>query len=273
MAKKHIGRCALCGKEGKLSFEHIPPQSAFNSSPAKAVPGSQLLEDTERLPWDIDRLRYTNLQQGMGLFSICADCNNKTGAWYGNQYKDLAYGAHYAVSQAADPETQGLGIKEVYPLRLIKQIISMFCSINNFDDPRMDPLRDFVLNRAAVGLDKTKYKLCMYFTESEYMKYSSLSVVMNLKGPEIEAMALSEITAYPLGFVLYFDPTENWEYVGIDITDFANLGYDDVRTIELPFCIKEVNNMFPTDYRTKEEILKCIKDTQSRMAELQDSTS
>ena len=77
MAKKYQGKCALCGKEGKLSFEHIPPQAAFNTSPSRVVTGDKLLDDTHRLPWDMDGLRYSNLQQGMGLFSICEDCNNK----------------------------------------------------------------------------------------------------------------------------------------------------------------------------------------------------
>ena len=27
------GFCALCGKFKKLSFEHVPPQSAFNNKP------------------------------------------------------------------------------------------------------------------------------------------------------------------------------------------------------------------------------------------------
>ena len=37
MRKKTIGKCALCGRIGELSFEHIPPKAAFNSTPARPV--------------------------------------------------------------------------------------------------------------------------------------------------------------------------------------------------------------------------------------------
>ena len=36
MPKKY-GHCALCGKCGELTFEHIPPKSAFNKTPVKPV--------------------------------------------------------------------------------------------------------------------------------------------------------------------------------------------------------------------------------------------
>ncbi len=32
--KKVYGKCHICGTEGKLTFEHIPPRSAFNDHPA-----------------------------------------------------------------------------------------------------------------------------------------------------------------------------------------------------------------------------------------------
>lgn len=39
MSSKHIGICALCGKEKELTFEHLPPNKAFNFTPAKPVNG------------------------------------------------------------------------------------------------------------------------------------------------------------------------------------------------------------------------------------------
>ena len=31
--QKHIGKCNLCGEVQQLSFEHVPPKSAFNNTP------------------------------------------------------------------------------------------------------------------------------------------------------------------------------------------------------------------------------------------------
>ncbi len=257
--KKHIGKCALCRNECELSFEHIPPHSSFNSSPAKPVTGDKLMIDDDRMPWEIDGLPYTNQQRGMGKYSLCASCNNLTGTWYGDDYKLMAHIINHTLREPIEPDVNGIGIREIHPLRFIKQAISMFCSINNGNDPRFEPLRKFVLDKDSVGLDKSKYKLCMYFTKSNMIKYAPLSVLLMMGDGKFESIALSEITAYPLGFLLYFDPFPSWKYEGIDITNFADCKYDDKATVEMPLCIKEVNDVFPAHYRTKEEIIECVE--------------
>ena len=73
---KHFGKCALCGQECELTFEHIPPRAAFNSTPTKPVSGEELLDD-DRMPWDTTGLKYTNQQKGMGRYSLCPKCNNE----------------------------------------------------------------------------------------------------------------------------------------------------------------------------------------------------
>ena len=77
---------------------------------------------------------------------------------------------------------------------------------------------------------------------------------------KIEAMAISEITASPLGFLLYFDPTEDWDYKGIDITSFAQVGYNEKRKATIPLILFEVNSWISGDFRTKDEITQCIAD-------------
>lgn len=60
----------------------------------------------------------------------------------------------------------------MYPARIIKQVLSMLCSINSPEKPQFEELREFVLDKDAVGIDKSKYKLCMYFTETTLYKYA-----------------------------------------------------------------------------------------------------
>jgi len=253
----HYGKCALCGQECELTFEHIPPRAAFNSTPAKPVTGEGMLKDGQ-MPWDTTGLPYKNQQQGMGKYTLCQMCNNNTGSWYGDDYRIVAQVIHSILSKPIDPKYQAFGIREIHPLRFIKQVLSMFCSINNFDDTRINAIRQFVTNKDAVGLDASEYRLCMYLTKSNLVKYAPLSVVLSLGESGCEAMALSEITAYPLGFLLYFNPTDTFHYDGLDITHFADCKYDDVADIQMPFCIYEMNDFFPTYYRSKEEIQSCI---------------
>jgi hypothetical protein len=260
---KHYGKCALCGNECELTFEHIPPRAAFNSTPAKPVTGEGLLDD-DRMPWDTTGLPYKNQQQGMGRYTLCQTCNNNTGSWYGEDYRVVARVIHSILSEPMDPKYQAFCIRDIYPLRFIKQVLSMFCSINNFEDDRIDTLRKFVIDKEVVGLDKSKYKICMYLTKSNLMKYAPLSVVLRMGETKCESLALTEITAYPLGFVLYFNPTETFHYDGFDITHFADCEYDDVADIQMPLCIYEMNDLFPTYYRSKEEIKQCVEKNKER---------
>lgn len=260
---KHIGKCALCGKECELTFEHIPPRAAFNSSPARPVSGEQLIDDLKangdhRMPWDTEGLKYQNQQQGMGLYSLCPTCNNNTGSWYAADYITFACTAHAAIRNYADSELESIGFRDVYPLRVIKQILSMFCSINPPEMSSMEDIRRFVLDKQAVGLDKSKYKICMYFTKSSMTRYAGKVVELCMKDKSVESMAMSEITAYPFGFILYFDPKNDWEYEGMDITVFADYAYDYNGSVGFPWKIKEVNSFFPEDYRTKDEIRECV---------------
>ena len=265
---KHYGKCSLCGQETELTFEHIPPRGAFNSTPARPVSGTELfkeeiLNDDSHMPWDTSGMQYDNQQQGMGRYSLCKICNNSTGSWYGDAYVTFAKTVHTAMRNRKPDDLDGIGFREVYPLRFIKQVLSMFCSTLRPDDPRMEDIRNFVLNKDAVGLNKNKYKLCLYFTESTIMKHSGLSILLRSNGvSHIESMALAEITAYPLGFILYFDPTETWQYQGTDITECADYQYDDKVDIIFPWTIKEMNDIYPEIFRSRDEIRKCINKNQ-----------
>ena len=258
---KHNGKCALCGIEGELTFEHIPPRSAFNDTPSRPVSGHELfkaenLNDAERMPWDTTGMQYTHQQKGMGYYCLCQSCNNNTGTLYGDSYVVLARTVHNAMTKRTPDDPNGIGFREMYPLRFIKQVISMFCSINNPNDPKMEELRKFVLDKDAKGLDRTKYKLCMYFTETTLRKYNGVCAVLKKTSAGLESMILSEITAYPFGFILYFNPTETWDYKGTDITECADFGYDDKADILFPWKIEEMNDHFPEVFRSCDTIRK-----------------
>lgn len=255
---KHFGKCALCGKTCNLTFEHIPPSAAFNSLPAKPVSVDNLESDTDRMPWETEGLSFLNQQKGMGKYSLCESCNNNTGSWYGDDYITMAHKVAQMFSHKDYAQATGITILGIHPLRFVKQVLSMFCSIN--DNINIDDLRKFVLNKADVGIDKSKYKLCMYFTRSNLMKHSPLSIHIEFAQKKHKMLQLSEITAYPLGFLLYFDPQDTCEYEGINITPLADYEYSTLADISFPLCVKEMNDVLPGHYRSKEEIRKCIED-------------
>jgi hypothetical protein len=126
MAGKY-GTCHLCGQTGKLSFEHVPPEAAFNDQ--------RVLEaDIHRLIGSKDLIgdlanpkggRYN--QRGAGKHTLCEPCNNNTGAWYGTSYVSFVR-AMYWLCEHVPPNVTVEVECTIRPLDVFKQMLVMFCS-------------------------------------------------------------------------------------------------------------------------------------------------
>jgi hypothetical protein len=65
MAKQQFGICRLCGTHGKLSFEHVPPESAFNDQRILRSTFEQVLAKEDNL----DDLEGSVQQRGAGAYT------------------------------------------------------------------------------------------------------------------------------------------------------------------------------------------------------------
>ena len=101
MSKSKKGICHICGERKKLTFEHLPPKKANNSNRARAVTGDELMKHIagNEKPWDLSKRKYKELQQGMGGYTLCEECNNKTGKYYGAEYIKFASTTHKTKSK------------------------------------------------------------------------------------------------------------------------------------------------------------------------------
>lgn len=274
MSKKHYGKCALCGKETELTFEHIPPRMALNNEPKKPIAGEEafLHMVSDKNPWDIEGIKYDNQQRGMGDYSLCMECNNNTGAWYANEYVRISYGMHYLMAQdkpIKNKDTENIASSiltmeieniEFYPLQFFKQIISMFCSINK--EQNIDELRSFVLNKESNSFNKNKYRVYMYLFSGGLIKRLPFMVIGSLTSTKTKMAYLSEITTYPLGFVLYIDPPEHNELQALDITDFCEYPYNQKAIGQMVIPIHECNTTFPVDFRSKQDVECCRRENE-----------
>lgn len=294
MNRQHYGRCALCGKEDKLTFEHIPPRSSFNEGHYRCYSGIDILTDNSRLPWELDGRKNSIQQKGAGGYTLCQPCNNLTGALYGNAYMEMAHAGALALRDAQGKEPAAIGFYDMYVARFAKQVLSFFCSINNdsvvnavtlpqsAENPDtsteilhkimtaqvdfyraaqvIDELRQFVLDKNATNLDRKEFRLCMYFYAGSLQISNPISAKANIV--QNTTIVLSEVTAYPFGFILYINPTEDQPYDGIDITSFADYGYDDKCSFEVKFTLLERNSSIPCDYRTRKQICDDINSNQ-----------
>lgn len=265
MKKEHYGKCALCGKEGKLTFEHVPPRAAFNSYPQKVISGKSAIEsiNDSRLPWDITGLKYQNQQAGMGAYTLCESCNNLTGTYYGSDYVRFSQGIHSVIQSEKPVPGEVLQINAKFaPLPIIKQVASMFCSLHSFSgkDTSIEKLRLFVLNKDSTIFPKKDFRIGMYIFGGGLERRCPVSVRISGVGGEMKMESVAEIACYPVGYLLYFNPDDDFTMPCADITGFAEQPFGESCNVTFQIPVFECNTMFPGDFRSKCEIEQCIAD-------------
>ncbi len=243
-----IGKCRLCGWQGELSFEHIPPKTTFNKNTRYT---SAKFEDYIKLKNPLNEIpKGKSKQGGIGENSFCEKCNNFLGHAYVPAYKRWVLGGREILK---DTEFcfHNYIIHEIEPNKIIKQIISMFLAINQewFSKEHFE-LSEFVQNKSSILLSE-KYKIFFYLTRAENIRYSPFIVQGNLNNGK--SIKCCEISFPPYGYVLTIDYNEEIEKL-TNITRFK-LYKDKIdfnfKTFQLPTYLS-----LPLDYRTKYEIEK-----------------
>lgn len=246
MPNKIIGKCHICGSVGPLSFEHIPPRRAFNDRPVIRAQ----FEDLVGLGPD-EPISGQSKQRGMGEYTLCPKCNNDTGSWYGKDFVDWCYqGFEILVRSKGNPSL--IYLNYLFPLRILKQILTMFFSINapEFRDANPDLVK-FVLNRYYKYLS-LKYRFFVYYNISSRLRCSSVSVMLDINTHNL--WVFSEMNYFPYGYVMTFDSRAPDQRL-IEITHLSSYGYNEFRIMELKLPVLPTHLYFPGDYRTKEQIL------------------
>lgn len=253
---KQNSKCHICGNVTKLSYEHIPPRESYNSHNRLEYGIEELLKNDNLILTNNGARWKHQSQNGFGKYSLCSSCNNNTGSWYGEDYNKFTGTISNAILDKGGilhgfdmPVT----IEDFYPLRIIKQVMSMFCSTNG-EDFIDDELKTFLLNKEATGLDNQKYKITMYVTDCKDIKISGLISKYNIKTNNF--FVASEIVAYPFGFIMYLNPNDNIDFIGCDITWCADYKYNDCGTVDFHLPMYEINTALPLDFRSIDEILK-----------------
>ncbi|TQI71228.1 hypothetical protein JM79_2155 [Gramella sp. Hel_I_59] len=244
--KMKSGICRLCGMKTMLSFEHVPPKTTFNSSTKYS---SVAFEDFIKVENPIaDPPKGKIKQGGIGYNSFCERCNNFLGAEYVPAYKKWVIGG-FEILLDKEYHLHYYTIKQVEPLKILKQIISMFLAIN--DEWYLDAyseLSTFVSDKESKILPD-KFKVFSYLTRAEEIRYMHHVVKGNFKtGIPINC---SEIAYPPYGYVLTIDSEQEIDKLN-NITSFKNFD----KPMDLNFKMFQLSTYmpFPLDYRTKSEI-------------------
>ena len=214
MNKSKVGRCHLCGADGELSFEHIPPKAAFNNHGVLEADIHRLLGHDPREEGLKDKVGGKTNQRGAGGFTLCKSCNNNTGSWYGPAYVDFTHQAVYLRHKIAEikaesevgcsSDSSADAIIRIKPLNVLKQMLVMFCSacqpILTENNPR---LVRFLLNKemSFPGYDMPMIALSLFDIENSVAtRQSGISGVID---KDTGAQRLySEISFPPFNIVM-----------------------------------------------------------------------
>jgi hypothetical protein len=241
------GPCHICGVVTDLSFEHVPPRAAFNEHPVWELRGDAVFRaDLDNLPRGVQR------QRGSGEYTLCEPCNKTTGGWYGRAFAGFAF-------QAAEILYATRGRASLHypfhfaPLRVLKQIVCMFMSINSPAFAQVNPeLVRFVKNKRAFSLPP-KYRFFIYYNAGTRSRSAGVSGLLNTNSHQIRV--LSEMTFPPFGYVLSLKGESPDDRL-VDISWFARFLYDDWGHFTMRLPVLDVFTPFPGDYRDRQTVLR-----------------
>ena len=142
---------------------------------------------------------------------------------------------------------------EIRPLRILKQILCMFMSINVPEMADVEPyFRRLALCRENRGISESHYGLYLYILSGSIRRYLGVTGVLTV--PD-STRVVSELSAPPFGLVLEMNPTRNHGIANI-INWGNDFEYNEIRTLNLSVPVLESNSHFPLDYRSKDDVIR-----------------
>lgn len=252
------GTCRICREStAELTFEHVPPRAAFNNEETRVYGLDDWLRRSEDSEMTGGRLE----RRGAGGYTLCADCNNKTGSWYGTELRRAAKSAVRILRQMPLDELDAKleptwasvafrqGATRPHPLRLIKQILAMLLVTSPPELSTTHPeLAAFVLDREATGLPgRFQFYLALYAGPLA----RSTGVAHRLDIANGRTDTLVEVAFPPYAYVMTIDSVDQEAIETANITSAVDVGYHQTADLEMDMLVGFGHTPYPADYRTK----------------------
>lgn len=247
--KKVFGNCHLCGAYGQLTWEHVPPQAAFNDRPLVMATIREALNLGPE-----DDLKGEISQRGAGAYTLCAKCNNSTGRWYGTAFADWSHQGMRVLRAAKAQPMQLLYPIRALPLKILKQVVTMFFSVNGPQFRVAQPeLVRFALNPEARFLSPS-FRFFVFYGASSRLRYYGLSGRFSFASPD-EVELISEIYFPPFGYVMTLDSPPP-DHRLCEITHFSHYTPRDYRDVSMRIPVLDTVSTLPGDYRSAQELYR-----------------
>lgn len=253
------GYCRACGRLTELTFEHIPPKSAFNNNRYFYTTHIHpLLEKREATTFEelthYDKSKLKKGQGGIGYYSLCKICNNNFGTWYVRSYTNwITQSSKYFLIETEEERARFM--VKLKPLNVFKQIIAMFFSVNPRLSKDHPDLKKFLLHKES-QYENSQIRVFIYYNIQGVIRYESDFVLGKLDTGKV--LRISEITFPPMGYVLITNGEKIDDRL-VEITHFGGFSYDEEVEISQQLPILPTHLKFVGDYRTKQEIEDGLK--------------
>lgn len=246
------GICRLCNNFGKLTYEHVPPKVAFNKRTRfRSINFMDYLKEHNPLN---TKFKGKVEQGGLGYYSLCSKCNSFLGATYVPDYQKYS-NSFIEFAKKKHLNAFELTMHEFNALNVLKQIVSMFFSINddNFSLSNRD-LAEFILDSSSNELP-ARFRLFNYLNTEGQLRNLPVMELISLRSKG--AVKGSELAFPPLGHVLTINFKGTLPYHQ-EITLFSKCKQG--VTINYDFKIYRLPTYLPLllDYRDSETINKNI---------------
>jgi len=253
MKRTKLGICKLCKEEKELTYEHIPPRSAFNKNTKfYKLNSSEYFKNAKEYVDGSLKPKSRKEQGGVGDFCLCVNCNSYLGSKYVRDYKKLSEISYSIINKYPVAKCYEFDIAEINLLKFIKQIIAIFICSNDTSFTKNYPgLIEFVLDEKSNYLPE-RYSVYMYLNDEGNIRSGNLTFTSSHG-------AICEFTYKPFGFVLSIDnPNQIMELS--NITDFKKFN-PFFKYAEIMIMLNKYPTIypFPMDYRNYEEINNTLK--------------
>lgn len=243
------GICSIYGYETLMTFEHIPPENAFNDRPIvyRTLQELSKIKSIE----DMDSVRGRQQQRGSGGYTLCRKCNNDTGFWYGNGYASWAQQGLEVLGKIGGQETMLAMPFYIESLKVIKQIITMFFSLNNTLRLQYPYLVTAILNKDFKYLSP-EVQIYAFYTLSTRGRGCPALASGNFGSHSTHFF--SETTHLPFGYIMSLNSTPP---VGdlCNISYFSKYDYKQMEQVFIRMPIKPIYTWIPADYRTRDKAI------------------
>lgn len=253
-----VGPCHVCGQTAPLSFEHMPPRSAGNSKPRRAVD----LETSLAQPVGEFPLRgWVSMQKGVGLYTTCIRCNNFGGTAYVPAYLDFTAAVviglkgwareSESAGQTLPPEKLQMSMERVHPGAIVRQALFMLLAASGSEGlgTRYPVLREIVLNKETAALpSEMALRLTLLATERSRVHH----VAAEANFATGQERVLIEVAFTPFAWLLEIGDRSDRQ--SIDVSSWTAATPDEEQQIELVTTVGSIVTAIGGDYRHRWEI-------------------